>query len=86
MARGSRPGERRGGRQKGTPNKLPTIRAAFEGAFHALQKQPDKPHALSTWARDNPTEFYKLAARLIPNEIVGDVSLQVNILRYSDAQ
>ena len=37
MPRGSRPGERRGGRQKGTPNKrsLPAIKAAI------MQREPD---------------------------------------------
>lgn len=67
MSRGAKPGERRGGRQKGTPNKLPTIRAAFEAAFHELQKEPGEAYALLAWAKEAPGEFYKLAARLIPN-------------------
>lgn len=66
MSRGAKPGERRGGRAKGVPNKMPTIRAAFETAFHALQKAPDKSYALVKWAMESPSEFYKLAARLIP--------------------
>jgi len=71
MRGGSRPGERRGGRKKGTPNKAASIRAAFEQAFAALQKDEKKPHHLRAWAEANPTEFYKLAARLIPTEITG---------------
>ena len=69
--RGSARGERRGGRKKGTPNKAASIRAAFEQAFAALQKDEKKPHHLRAWAEANPTEFYKLAARLIPTEITG---------------
>ncbi len=69
--RGSARGERRGGRKKGTLNKAASIRAAFEQAFVALQKDKKKPHHLQAWAEANPTEFYKLAARLIPTEITG---------------
>jgi hypothetical protein len=37
MPRGSKPGERRGGRKKGTPNKVTTAaREAFLATFHSL--------------------------------------------------
>lgn len=81
--RGSKPGERRGGRQKGTPNKLTkSVKEAFEVAFHAMQDKPGVK--LSEWGEENPTEFYKLAARLIPTELSGSVNLQetaVDLLR-----
>lgn len=68
MPRGSRPGERRGGRQKGTPNKTTaTARAAFQLAFDGA----GGVNALRRWAKKNLTEFYRLYARLIPVEHSG---------------
>ena len=56
------------------PNKLTrTIKEAFERAFHHLQGAKG-PAQLEEWARANPTEFYRLAARLIPTEIKADVT------------
>jgi hypothetical protein len=63
------------GRPKGLPNKLTrTVKEAFETAFHAMQEQPGVK--LSEWGVANPTEFYKLAARLIPAEINAKVTSQ----------
>lgn len=77
--RGSKPGERRGGRQKGTPNKLTkTVKEAFETAFEEMQGDPAVK--LGAWGKANPTEFYKLAARLIPAEINAKVSTQETAL------
>lgn len=54
-----------GGSRKGVPNKLTkAAREAFELAFD----QVGGTSALTAWARANPTEFYKLYARLIPVE------------------
>ena len=77
-------GERRTGRAKGTPNKLTTtLRAVFEQTFIELQRHPRKRGpdgqyvdgmpsvALVDWAQDNPGEFYKLAARMVPHEVSG---------------
>lgn len=71
---GSAPGERRGnagkGRVKGTPNK--TTKAAKEGlelAFEGL----GGVEALTTWAKENQTEFYKLWAKLLPVQVKADV-------------
>lgn len=77
--KGSKPGERRGGRKAGTPNKLTrTVKEAFEGAFNDMQADPAV--RLGTWGKANPTEFYKLAARLIPAEINAKVSTQETAL------
>lgn len=65
---GSKPGERRGGRPKGSPNKITTsMRECFRAAFDELGGVP----ALVAWGRENQTEFYKLTARLIPVEVTG---------------
>lgn len=59
------------GRRAGTPNKLTkSAREAFQIAFEALQRQKGK--SLADWAKENPTEFYKLYARLIPIEHTGE--------------
>lgn len=56
------------GRPKGSKNK---VTKAFKDAvletFVALGGVP----ALTKWARRQPTDFYKIAARLIPHEVVG---------------
>ena len=52
------------------PNKATkSAREAFALAFEAIQRPGT---SLSEWAALNPTEFYKLYARLIPVEHVGD--------------
>jgi len=53
------------GRVKGTPNKITaTVKEVFTTVFSDLQN--DKEAKLSEWAKLNPTEFYKLCAKLIP--------------------
>ena len=44
MARGSRPGERRGGRKPGTPNKVTAEAKSLFGAFHDANR--DRVQAL----------------------------------------
>jgi N6-adenosine-specific RNA methylase IME4 len=41
--------------------------------FHDLQKDPKKP-TRSHPGRREPTEFYKLAAKLIPTELKGELT------------
>lgn len=56
------------GRPAGVENKLTkTFKAALMATFHEL----GGVEHLTQWAKTNPTEFYKIAARLIPTEIVG---------------
>lgn len=63
------------GRKAGTPNKVTaTVKSVFEDTFKQLQKDPKKPHALANWAQAEPTEFYKLAAKLIPTELKGELN------------
>jgi hypothetical protein len=61
-------GHKTGGRQKGTPNKLTaSVRAALEMAFEGIGGVPK----LRAWAEKEPTEFYKLWAKLLPTQLVG---------------
>ena len=62
-------GKKTGGRQAGTPNKLTkSAREAFQLAFDGIGGAV----TLVAWAQANPTEFYKLYARLIPVEHTGE--------------
>jgi hypothetical protein len=68
-------GEKRPNQGKRGPGKLTaTVKGAFEKVFHDLQEDPEKPHALAAWAQMEPTEFYKLAAKLIPTELKGELT------------
>jgi hypothetical protein len=61
-------GRKTGGRAKGTPNTTTrTVREQLVQAFDLLQQ--DKSANLLSWAKSNPTEFYKLAAKLIPIQL-----------------
>jgi hypothetical protein len=57
------------GRPKGSPNKTTVkVKEVFEMAFEEL----GGVDALVTWARSEPTEFYKQYAKLLPVQITGD--------------
>jgi hypothetical protein len=70
--RGSKPGERRGGRVKGTPNK--TTATVKEALIQAFEQRGGVP-SLILWAEDNPTEFYKLWGRMLPQEVNADLNV-----------
>lgn len=56
------------GRPKGAENKVTkAFKEAVLTAFHDCGGVP----ALTVWANENRTEFYKIAARLIPHEVTG---------------
>jgi len=61
-------GDPRTGRRPGTKNNITkAMKKVYLDAFLDLQKDPQ--HSLLTWARKHPTEFYKLAARIIPDQV-----------------
>ena len=58
------------GRPKGSQNKLTkTVRETVLATFNELQDDPK--HNLLEFAKKHPREFYQIAAKLIPNEIIG---------------
>lgn len=59
-------GHKTGGREKGTPNKITTV---FKDAVRVVYEDIGGHAAFATWARENPTEFYRIASRLIPSEV-----------------
>ena len=61
------------GRPRGSPNKSTiAMRTAIAAVFEDLQASVEGdgryPHFLA-WAKENPTEFYRIAARQLPLQI-----------------
>lgn len=78
-------GYKTGGRRKGSPNKITrAFREAVQTVYHGIGGD----EAFATWARENPTEFYRIAARLIPQEMRhagGDGEpLTVQVIKFSE--
>lgn len=66
--RGAKPGERRGGRQKGTPNKVTgDVRAMVLLAL----KNVGGVKYLEDQAKENPGAFMTLVGKTLPREITG---------------
>lgn len=60
--------EKTGGRVAGSVNKLTkTVKERVLEVFNELQE--DSEANLLSWAKTEPTEFYKIAAKLIPADI-----------------
>ena len=68
-------GNRTGGRPAGAKNRFTTVKESFLEVFEELN--PDGKAHLLTWARENPGDFYRLAARLLPREIDAKVQMAV---------
>lgn len=66
------------GRKPGSPNKS-TVAAkqAFQLAFDEL----GGVEALTTWARSNETDFYKLFSKLIPQDVNATVRTHEDALK-----
>ena len=62
------------GKPKGAINKLNrTVKETVLAVFNDMQQDP-KANLLA-WGTDNPTEFYKIAAKLIPTEVNANVEV-----------
>lgn len=62
------------GRKPGTTNKLTrAVRDTVLETFNHLQADP-KVNLLA-WGKENPKEFYQIAAKLIPTELTADVNV-----------
>jgi hypothetical protein len=66
-----------GGRQPGTPNRLT---GAFKEAVQIVYNGLGGHEAFLEWARENPTEYYKIASRLIPGELRQDEDRKVEVI------
>lgn len=66
------------GRPAGTPNKLTkTVKETVLAVFNDLQEDPKAN--LGEWAKKETTEFYRIAAKLIPTEITGTVKTVIKV-------
>jgi hypothetical protein len=68
------PRPKTGGRGKGTPNKSTiAIREAVLQVFADLQHGSggENRHFLD-WAHGNPSDFYRLSAKLLPRQVTGE--------------
>lgn len=71
-----------GGKVKGTPNKLTqqmrSVKEVVLNAFNEMQQDP-KANILA-WGKQNPKDFYTIAAKLIPTElnakVEGDIKMR----------
>lgn len=71
-------GKKTGGRVAGTPNKIPKqVKDVFFETFTKLQEDPKAN--LTKWAKENKTEFYKLASKLLPIQLSGDAENPVAV-------
>lgn len=67
-------GRKTGGREAGTPNKTTaSMKAAIQSVYDKLQDAAGGDHGhFLAWAQGEPTEFYKLASKLLPIQVGGD--------------
>lgn len=58
-----------------------TVKETVLDVFNRLQLH--ETANLEAWGEQNPTEFYKIASKLIPTEITGTVkeTIEVNLIR-----
>ena len=66
-----------GGRQPGIPNALT---GAFRDAVRHVYAGLGGHANFLAWTRDNQTEFYKFAARLIPGEMEGNGDKHITVI------
>lgn len=66
-----------GGRQAGTPNK---VTGAFREAVQIVYDGLGGHLEFLKWARENQTDFYKIAARLIPVEVRSEEDRTVTVV------
>lgn len=70
-------GKKTGGRGAGTPNKTTTV---FKQAVLLAYDTIGGHTRFAQWAAENPTEFYKIASRLIPQEVATTVEMKPLII------
>lgn len=65
-----------GGSRKGKPNKTTlAMKEAISSVYADLQAEAGSEHGhFKGWAEQNPTEFYKIAAKLIPQDVNANVN------------
>jgi hypothetical protein len=75
--RGSKPGEHRGGRKKGTPNKL--TKALKDVILGALDDAGGQAY-LAKQAKTNPSAFLSLLGRVVPQELKAELDTKSTVI------
>lgn len=79
--KGAKPGERRGGRQKGVPNKITAeLKDMILGALDDAGGQ----QYLATQAVDNPGPFMTLLGKVLPLQVTGKNGGPLEVSHLSD--
>lgn len=79
----SRGGKREGaGRKKGSQNRITSV--IKEAVLDTFEKLGGVEH-MTKWAEKNPTDFYRIAAKLIPQHLTADVTHFDEASELSDA-
>lgn len=69
-------GKKTGGRKKGVQNKTTVaVKEALQSTFDEI----GGVNGLVNWAKQEPTEFYKLWGKLLPTEVKADVGGQLQV-------
>ena len=70
--------KKKGGRQKGTPNKFTTLKQAFINAFNSKEMDGEKG-LVKAFSLNNFTkrEFYKLISKMLPSNVTVDGEMKV---------
>ncbi len=59
------------GRPKGSENKVTKqFKDLLAETYQALEEK--KGHGLQVWAEKHPTDFYRICAKLVPQQITGE--------------
>lgn len=65
-----------GGRQPGTPNKVTReVKDVINRCFYAIGGEA----AFAKWAKNNPDEYYKIYAKLLPIHLQAGVTKDINV-------
>ncbi|MGI9143075.1 MAG: hypothetical protein ACR2IJ_07770 [Fluviibacter sp.] len=66
------------GRPKGSVNKLhKTVKETVLNVFNSIQGDPK--HNLEAFAKKHPKEFYLIASKLIPTEMIGTTETIIKV-------
>lgn len=57
------------------PGTISKFNASIKDAFQQAFDERGGARALKEWSDENPTDFYKLASKLIPAEITGQIQI-----------
>ena len=78
MAKFEKGQDKTGGRQRGSQNKnTKAFKDLLTETIRALEN--DKDHGLEKWAKEHPSDFYRICSKLVPQEMVGEFTGDITI-------